>query len=207
VRVVAGARPMLEVLVNASDFCVQPMQTCPPGAPLIPNGPAAERAHPNGTMHCFPKFREWFCPRELSEHYAFGRRATLADVRPLVNLLHARFPPDGGRWARGWVRVNLSSASPTEVTADLRPLRGAPVFAVRYAWGQAVADPKNPGNAIPERICCEADPLAGIARPCDVAACPLMASGGLPAAPFLARVVHGRCKCLPPQRCDGGGDS
>ena len=30
-----------------------------------------------------------------------------------------------------------------------------------------------------------------------------MASGGLPANPFLARIVRGRCVCVPPQVCDG----
>ena len=35
--------------------------------------------------------------------------------------------------------------------------------------------------------------------------CPLItATHSLPANPFYANIVAGRCKCLPPQKCDGG---
>ena len=83
------------------------------------------------------------------------------------------------------------------VSADLSSLRGAPIYAIRYAWGVGAGGPGG------ERICCDdGSPLMGITEPCPAAACPIMASGGLPANPFLARVAAGRCVCIPPQRCD-----
>ena len=66
---------------------------------------------------------------------------------------------------------------------------------MRYAWGVKTARSKEP-------ICCS-DPegLLGVSKPCREGLCPIMASGGLPANPFLARVVDGRCECIAPQRC------
>jgi|EP01046_Picozoa_sp_COSAG06_P047590 hypothetical protein len=42
-------------------------------------------------------------------------------------------------------------------------------------------------------------------EPCVPGSCPLItATHSLPANPFYANIVAGRCKCLPPQKCDGG---
>jgi hypothetical protein len=48
--------------------------------------------------------------------------------------------------------------------------------------------------------CCAGRPPTS--EPCPVASCPLKgASSQLPANPFQARVVEGKCKCVPPQVC------
>jgi len=73
----------------------------------------------------------------------------------------------------------------------------------RYAWEN--------GAAKGTKGCCGNNPNA-TTTPCPLASCPLMAtwpgSGGaaegvtLPANPFIAHIVGGRCKCVMPQTCD-----
>lgn len=91
----------------------------------------------------------------------------------------------------GWTMLNFTAApgDATAVVVDLAPLGGAAPTAVRYAWG--VLD------------CCDhTDAGLYVTHGC-VAACPLMSSSGLPANPFLARVVGGACECVAPQVCSG----
>ena len=190
-RAHAPNRSMLQVLLNASALCLQPMQRCPRG--MGPN--------------CQPRDRQWFCPHDLDaaateaashERADRARRAPLDDVAPVVGRLLARQPDGLDAWESHWADVPLRrTADPLVLSADLSSLRGAPIYAIRYAWGVGAGGPGG------ERICCDdGSPLMGITEPCPAAACPVMASGGLPANPFLARVVAGRCVCIPPQRCD-----
>ena len=72
-------------------------------------------------------------------------------------------------------------------------LRQVPT-AVRYAWGFT--------------NCCDlSDPTLGVTHGC-VANCPIMASSTddrahpLPANPFIAKIVGGKCECVAPQVCD-----
>ena len=104
----------------------------------------------------------------------------------------------------GWVAVMPSAgAAPNEVSVDLAPLRGAAPSAIRYgsgagSYGAAV------GNAL---VCC--GPLQDIAlSPCPPASCPLKSSAlamagstELPASPFVAAIVGGRCVCAAPTDC------
>ena len=46
------------------------------------------------------------------------------------------------------------------------------------------------------------DPRIGKSEPCAIERCQLMGSHGLPANPFVAKIVGGKCKCLSPQMCD-----
>lgn len=215
---------MFEVLVNESQFCLQPMQRCM----LNPNASTAAPRHatnasfvPRGSVNgplgkllgtgnadpqpprtiCEPDQREFFCP------HALGARAVDS---PRVERRLADFSFVGGRQmsylpplpaADGWVSLNMSMTGPYELSVDLTPLHGATVHAVRYAWG--VRSYVSPGR-FEEPLCCAAsnDPQLSISKPCEPASCPIIASGGLPANPFMARVVHGRCKCLSPQVCD-----
>lgn len=87
-----------------------------------------------------------------------------------------------------WTMLNFTAApSGTAILVDLTPLNGAPVTAVRYAWG--VLD------------CCDhTDPNLYVTHGC-VAACPIMSSSRLPANPWQAKVVGGACECVPPQVC------
>lgn len=93
----------------------------------------------------------------------------------------------------GIVMVNISS-----LPANASPL------AVRYAWGGTDPKVRLPGPSGDDVSCCEGD---AVAEPCLPGQCPLMAEepkapfGGLPADPFLAKIVNGACVCPEPQKC------
>ena len=188
-RVAGHEGSLLEVLPVGVPFCMQPMQRCP-GA---------------GELGCSYEQREWFCPRGLNgAEYdpASLLGVGLPDFHPLrgSRLAHQPLRPGGDEWEQAWISLNISAgASAYEVVADLTLLGPtARLAAVRFAWGEQV------GHG--ERLCCAEglDPLLGRSKPCASAACPIVASGGLPANPFLARVEDGRCRCVPPQVCDEG---
>ena len=87
---------------------------------------------------------------------------------------------------KSWVFVDIAEASATSITVDLARAGGA-IFGIRYAMEDAT--------------CCQH--YAPSSEPCAVASCPLMGRASrLPANPFMARVVGGRCVCMPPQECD-----
>ena len=87
----------------------------------------------------------------------------------------------------GWVYVDVAEASATSITVDLTRAGGAAIYGLRYA----MAD---------ETCCAHYAPTSG---PCPVASCPLMGRASrLPANPFMAHIVDGRCVCIPPQVCD-----
>ena len=87
---------------------------------------------------------------------------------------------------RGWVYVDIAEASANSITVDLARAGGA-VFGIRYAMEDAT--------------CCQH--YAPTSEPCAVASCPLMGRASrLPANPFMAHIVEGRCVCMPPQVCD-----
>ena len=118
----------------------------------------------------------------------------------------AERPTRGDYFEAGWREVNIThvAAATGHVWLDLTPLNGARPLAVRYAWGVLQDNNGGVGSYAGEKLCCrDAGDLIGITKPCEPASCALMASGGLPANPFLARIVDGRCKCLEPQICDG----
>ena len=97
------------------------------------------------------------------------------------------YSPDStdGNWT--FVNVKLLSGSPG-ITVDLSPLNGTAPTAVRYAWGDSP--------------CCGL--LDRTYTPCPPGSCPVMTSpSGLPAMPFFALLQDGKCKCIPPQVCDG----
>jgi len=111
--------------------------------------------------------------------------------------------PGNEMGAVGWVAV-LPVAGPgrNEVTADVSRVGGV-VTAVRYATG-AGGDGYFLNGTDAGRVCC--GPLVDTHRePCPPESCPIKATGrlALPALPFVARVVAGRCSCLAPQVCDG----
>eukprot|EP01060_Flectonema_neradi_P030374 TRINITY_DN4390_c0_g1_i3.p1 TRINITY_DN4390_c0_g1~~TRINITY_DN4390_c0_g1_i3.p1 ORF type:complete len:608 (+),score=103.46 TRINITY_DN4390_c0_g1_i3:60-1883(+) len=87
-----------------------------------------------------------------------------------------------------WPMVNISVSGPNSIVADVSEW-GDQVFGVRYAFFTSGG-------------CCSKN--ARTSGPCPIASCPLKASGvgSLPANPFIARIVNGKCKCLSPQVCD-----
>jgi len=95
--------------------------------------------------------------------------------------------PSGG-FEANWVMLNFTVApSGAGIVADLSPLNGTAPAAIRYAW-----DSLN---------CCDlTDPNLWVTHDC-IASCPIMSSAGLPANPFSAKIVGGRCECQAPQVC------
>ena len=92
---------------------------------------------------------------------------------------------DGG-WTTG-LDITLASDG-SSITVDLGPLDGVAPTAVRYAWSIV--------------NCCDtSDPDLYVTKPCGPASCPIMSSSDLPANPFLARIVGGKCECIAPQVC------
>ena len=95
-------------------------------------------------------------------------------------------------------RENIDPAALVAGTATLPPNynvitvsagidASANITGIRWAWGD------NP--------CCPR--LSRSMVPCPVNSCGIgTVNSSLPAVPFVARIVGGRCKCLPPQKCD-----
>lgn len=89
-----------------------------------------------------------------------------------------------------WQFVNVKSASDTSVVVDLSTLNGSQPVAIRYAW-QSFS-------------CCQAqgNTAIGISEPCSIEKCPIMSKSlNLPANPFIAKIMNGKCECLAPQKC------
>lgn len=133
----------LQVQVNASSFCIEPIpvNTSQRGSPL-------------------------YCPP-----WAGGTPDS-----------------DNATLNTGWISLNISVASASTIAVDLTPLNGMQPTSVRYAWGVL--------------SCCDpTDKLLYVTHPCGPAPCPVMSSSGLPANPFISRIVNGNCVCVPPQVC------
>ena len=74
---------------------------------------------------------------------------------------------------------------------------GAAVTAVKYGH----QSPKGSPQSGEDKICCGNRDFA--LDPCKPESCPLSAKEGrLPAMPFHASVVGGKCVCFAPQTCD-----
>jgi len=87
-----------------------------------------------------------------------------------------------------WIMLNYTlGVDGTSLNVDLAPLNGSAPTAVRYAWG--IID------------CCDySDPNLYISHGC-IANCPIMSSSAMPANPFMAKIVSGKCECIAPQVC------
>ena len=92
---------------------------------------------------------------------------------------------DGG-WTTG-LDITLG-ADGASIEVDLSSLNGTAPTAVRYAWSIV--------------NCCDMnDPDLYVTKPCGPGSCPIMSSSNLPANPFLAKIVGGKCQCIAPQVC------
>mmetsp|Transcript_29668 Transcript_29668/g.44778 ORF Transcript_29668/g.44778 Transcript_29668/m.44778 type:complete len:472 (+) Transcript_29668:67-1482(+) len=94
-----------------------------------------------------------------------------------------------------WLSVPIKvGSSPFEVVADvsdfLNKTSGVPhVYAVRYMWKGSCCDGRQELNVTRDDYC----PLSS---------CPIMGqSSSLPANPFIAKIINGRCQCIPPMDC------
>ena len=199
-------RSLLQVLRVREALCMQPVQHCP-GEPanLSLRGTTC-----SGCGGCPHRQRKTFCPKAFGPSFE-PHKVDLSDWTPVHGSTLAYMPPNE-EWETQWQPLNITPGAPFEIVADLSPLDGGAVHAVRYAWGVKT-------DTEPEQStqCCEnGDPqllLEGAqgrrdkaqprwSKPCRAGLCPIVASGGLPANPFIARIVDGRCQCIPPQVCD-----
>ncbi len=100
------------------------------------------------------------------------------------------FHGDGNGWQAAPVTLGSESAT-IDVDLSRFELDNMTVVAVRYGW------------PLGDSTCCpQKDAASGLA-PCVPGACPIVTENtGLPANPFYANVVGGKCRCLNPQRCD-----
>ena len=87
----------------------------------------------------------------------------------------------------GWVFVDIAEGSSNSITVDLARVNGNAIYGIRYAMEDAT--------------CCQH--YAPTSGPCPVESCPIMGrTTRLPANPFMAHIVDGKCVCIPPQVCD-----
>jgi len=98
-------------------------------------------------------------------------------------------PPDTAYDGKAgmWLEVDIISAGASSVKVDLSKLNGTKPAGVRYSWG--IFDCCNTG-----------DPMLYVSKPCDNA-CPITSSKNLPANPFIAKLIDGKCSCIAPQVC------
>ena len=185
-----GPLSSLQVLTNASLFCLQPALRCK----LLP-GNATRPAT------CGSPAQEWWCPADGEEASAAARAAHGALVAAAAAAaaeqpsLQGTPPRNPYEQLPAWRTLNITAgAQGNTVVVDLSPLGGTPVVAVRYAWGNT------------HDSCCDDGrnrATSGITVPCAPAACPILAAkSSLPANPFVAMVQGGKCKCIAPQVCD-----
>ena len=132
---------------------------------------------------------------------------------------------DPNEFNEGWINLPLHEGNtPSSIIVDLSPLKGAVPTAVRYAWvcrrgSELPSDRltimpvlihltgaqahKSYPRTLPQGIvdCCDLnDPATFTSEDC-LANCPVMSSSGLPANPFIAKIINGKCSCVAPQIC------
>ena len=101
---------------------------------------------------------------------------------------------DASMWAPAAAVADGTGAG-AALTVAPTLLAGKTLAALRYGWP---IDGNSPGDT-----CCPSKNVTASLAACIPAACPVKASPSLlPANPFFALIVGGKCKCLPPQTCD-----
>jgi hypothetical protein len=89
-----------------------------------------------------------------------------------------------------WAPVDIKlGTAPNTLEVDLARSPGGAAFGLRYGWqggGDCCAEQQSDGPFF-----------------CEPGSCPLVAKAArLPANPFMAKIVDGKCKCMPPMVCD-----
>ena len=101
---------------------------------------------------------------------------------------------DSSIWAPAAAVADGSGAG-ADLTVAPALLAGKTLAALRYGWP---VDGNSPGDT-----CCPGRNVTASLAACTPAACPVKASPSLlPANPFYALLVGGKCQCTPPQTCD-----
>eukprot|EP00039_Didymoeca_costata_P023336 m.6756 g.6756 ORF g.6756 m.6756 type:complete len:756 (+) comp3578_c0_seq2:14-2281(+) len=166
---------LLYVQVNATMFCMEPV-------PAFYNATTGD-----------PLPDLFYCPKWAG---GIGRSLILNTSRD------DKADPIG--FDTGWIQLKFEQETSTSIKVDLSPLNGLVPTAIRYAWGSY--------------DCCDlSDPMlwylhcgelfwyiimnnSRVNHTC-IAECPIYSTSDLPANPFMAKVVEGKCECLPPQEC------
>lgn len=91
-----------------------------------------------------------------------------------------------------WIEVDLKAGTNhNDVIVDLAKLNSSTPLAIRYAWQDE------------QPTCCVKTVGLGTEFPCPMESCPIIAKNSrLPANPFIAQIIGGKCKCVEPQICD-----
>jgi sialate O-acetylesterase len=194
----------MQVLLNESFFCIEVALLCQ----ILPNGTRPTR--------CAADLEYWACRTSSGEVYE------LAEDRKkrLPNIIHPEYhhsgdaasgiiahderrsppspltgAPPRNPFETAWITLPVqegkrdADGGAMSVVVDLSPLNGSVPVAIRYAWGID---------------CCKTgDPAQGKSTPCAIEGCPIKSSTThLPANPFLAKLVKGKCECIAPQVCN-----
>jgi hypothetical protein len=104
---------------------------------------------------------------------------------------------DSTRWTN--VDIAADPADGAVVVVTLPPGLAGPITAIKYGH----ISPKGSPQSGEDKICCGDRDFA--THPCAPESCPITGGRGsdkLPAMPFHAAVVGGKCRCFPPQVCD-----
>lgn len=131
---------------------------------------------------------EWFCADAGAPNRGACGGAVECGKGALGAGAAAASPPAPQPWAE--LNFLPAGGAGGEALVDLTPLNGSTPLAVRYSWG----------NDQPS--CCVGDGVM-TTYPCRPGSCPLIAQHTrLPANPFIAKIVGGKCSCVSPQVCD-----
>ena len=118
-------------------------------------------------------------------------------MRWLGLLLLVRVP--SGARADGTLNIASSGQELSESCADTDGSGVAVDRAVDLSGKGCTYYSSNPDDC---GCCDDGDPYVRITRPCEPEACPLWSEPShLPANPFRARIIGGRCACDAPQVC------
>ena len=106
------------------------------------------------------------------------------------------------RWgdSKAWTNVDIS-ADPSDKSVVLVTLPSSITAITAIKYGHQ--SPKGSPQSGEDKICCGDRNFA--THPCKPASCPISsgkAENYLPAMPFHAAIVGGKCKCFAPQVCD-----
>lgn len=130
---------------------------------------------------------EWFCADKGAPNEGQCGSGLECGKGPLRTSLSSSASSHGDQ---PWIEVDITAGSnPNEVIVDLSKLNGSQPLALHYGWSSDHATCCVDGNE---------------KNPCVAGSCPLVGkSSRLPANPFIAQLVDGRCSCIAPQTCDG----
>jgi hypothetical protein len=164
---------MLQVLTNASLFCAEPLLK-EINVTVPAKGEQPAHISKQGVYYCVDALG-------LSGDELAAARTAHEGAKVSVTGRPPACP-----YEEAWVTVEAKlGTAPGTITIDTASLNStAAISGVRYAWT---------GD------CC--DPVKVAGKPCPAKQCPLVSSEGLPANPWMAKVVGGKCACMPPQKC------